>query len=131
MKTQEEKKEFALAQIAPYFKDNSLCGYDKENRICMYLTQNGNMCVVGKNMNEKALKKYKDSSKAIWNILATNNQEQVFKPESVNIFSFQEWSKLQRIHDYIAKKNHDSVRIVIISLGLFTYDELVEYAKKL
>lgn len=39
------KKEFALSQIAPYYKDRSLCGY--EGSKCRYKTFEGKMCVFG------------------------------------------------------------------------------------
>ena len=32
-------KQFALEQIAPYFKNPSLCGYNSETNECVYKTE--------------------------------------------------------------------------------------------
>lgn len=120
-------KEFALAQIAPYFKDPSTCGYSEENKQCEYLTSDGRMCVAGKNMLNPSL-----SNISICEILDDQDQSEVFKPEVVGILTKSQWSNLQTLHDGIAlKRDEYSIKTRIGNLGLFTYEELVEYADKL
>lgn len=131
MKTLEEKKEFALSQLAPYFKDPSTCGYDKDTTNCEYLTSNGNMCVAGKNMINPKFGLYE----GIDDILEENDNEQygVFKPEVVGILTTQEWKRMQSIHDTIANnfRNVDTLKERIQRLNLFTYEEFVERAESL
>lgn len=124
MANKAQKKEFVLAQIAPYFKDPSTCGFDNGN--CLYLTPKGNMCVAGKNLLHP--EKYKF---AISDILATHKQREIFKPEAVGILNAYQWQHLQDIHDYIATDNNANLRMGITRLNLFTYEELVEYSEKL
>jgi hypothetical protein len=131
MKTLEERKEFALSQLAPYLADPTTCGYDKKTKNCQYLDLNGNMCVAGKNMIEAKL----DFFKGIDDILEENddNQNGVFKPEVVGIMTNQEWKYMQGIHDTIAvqPENVDRLKDRINQLNLFTYEELVERAESL
>jgi hypothetical protein len=131
MKTEQERKEFALSQLAPYLKDPSTCGYDKDSTNCQYLDLNGNMCVAGKNMIEPKFELYK----GIDDILEDNEFEQVgvFKPEVVGILTNQEWKHMQSIHDNIAVSpdNVDRLKERIKRLNLFTYEELVERAESL
>ena len=133
MKT--DKKQFALEQIAPYFKNPELCGFDDYDSSCKYLTESGNMCVAGKNMNPDFLEKVKDSSKGIEALLRYDTQDVVFFNKSANILDANEWAKLQTVHDRIAKSydihsDKDLIRS-IDWLGLFTYDELVAKAESL
>jgi hypothetical protein len=129
MKTEQERKEFALSQLAPYLKDPSTCGFNKENGTCEYLTEDNKMCVAGKNMIEPKFGIYKD----ILDILAENEEEQegIFKPEVVGILTNQEWKHMQSVHDNIAVSpdNIDRLKERIKLLNLFTYEELVERAK--
>jgi hypothetical protein len=131
MKTTEERKEFALSQIAPYLKDPSTCGFNKSEGTCEYLDPNGNMCVAGKNMIKAEFGIYKD----ILDVLAENEEEQegIFKPEVVGILTNQEWKHMQSIHDTIAVQpdNVDRLKERIKLLDLFTYEELVERAESL
>lgn len=131
MKTPEEKKEFALSQIAPYLKDPSTCGINKDNGSCEYLDADGNMCVAGKNMIKAEFGIYKD----ILDILSENEnqQERVFKPEVVGILSNLQWKHLQSIHDTISLQPQDLDRLKakIGLLNLFSYEELVERAESL
>lgn len=129
MKTEQERKEFALSQIAPYLKDPSTCGFNKNEGTCEYLDSNGNMCVAGKNMIKAEFGIYKD----ILDVLFENEEQQegIFKPEVVGILTNQEWKYLQSIHDNIAVSpdNVDRLKERITKLNLFTYEELVERAK--
>jgi len=129
MKTPEEKKEFALSQLAPYLKDPSTCGFNKDSGTCEYLMPDGRMCVAGKNMIEPKFGIYKD----ILDLLSKNEEEQegIFKPEVVGILTNQEWKDMQSIHDNIvvAFNNVDRLKERIKRLNLFTYEELVERAK--
>ena len=131
MKTEQERKEFALSQLAPYLKNPSTCGYDKETSNCEYLDSNGNMCVAGKNMINPSFGLYK----SIDDILEENDDDQVgiFKPEVVGILTNQEWKYTQSIHDNIASQpdNVDRLKDRIERLNLFTYEELVERAESL
>jgi len=119
------KKEFALSQIAPYFKDPSTCGI--ENRRCKYITSDGRMCVVGKNM----LNPSKGGSIHIDALLSIFTEEEIFKPEAVGILSTKEWGRLQYIHDEIAVPTPAGISHYIDVLGLFTYDELLQYSATL
>lgn len=122
MKTLEEKKKFALDQIAPYYHDPSLCGY--EDGFCKYLTHEGKMCVAGKNLlNPKA------AGGTIVDILEGRDQIEVFKPNAANILSNAEWGMLQAIHDKIATKGKINLSLTtmegyITRLNLFTLEEL-------
>lgn len=131
MATKEEKKEFALSQIAPYLADPSTCGMNKDRDTCDYITPDGRMCVAGKNMIEPKL----DLIKGIDDILSDLDhvQEGLFKPEVVGILTTNEWTYMQRIHDTIAihTDNVDRLKDRIERLNLFTYEELVERAETL
>ena len=127
-------KEFALSQIAPYYKNPETCGFNGDT--CTYLTNDGRMCVAGKNLNEWALNKYKDEALLGINSIFEQNseddfddyggQELVFKEEVVGVLTNQEWQQLQILHDKIAKQQ--SINIAISELYLFTLEELEEYA---
>lgn len=131
MKTEQERKEFALSQLAPYLADPSTCGIKKDSETCEYLTPEGNMCVVGKNMIEPKIGLYQ----GIDELLDENDYEQegIFKPEVVGILSNAQWNLMQRIHDTIAihKNNIDRLKDRVKQLNLFTYEELVERAESL
>lgn len=128
MKTLAEKKEFALTQIAPYFKDPSTCGYDAAYQICCYVNKMGKMCVAGKCMINP---QENEGQGSINSILTRKTQSEVFKPEFVGILSQSEWSDLQQIHDSIAKRDGYETQRYIKNMNLFTYGELIEYAGKL
>jgi hypothetical protein len=131
MKSLEEKKEFALSQLAPYLADPTTCGYNQGGQTCEYLTPDGRMCVAGKNMIEPKFKWYK----GIEDILEENEDEQegIFKPEVVGVLTNLEWKNMQAIHDSIAVRpdNVDRLKDRISKLNLFTYEELVERAESL
>lgn len=125
-----DKKEFALQEIAPYYKDPSICGYNETTEKCMNLTTDGRMCVAGKNLLPRL--KTVGSSLDINGILFENgsNQSNVFIPEVVGILTNYEWERLQKIHDAIAVKKPEYILIERINtLGLFTFEELKEYVK--
>ena len=131
MKTEQERKEFALSQIAPYLKNPSTCGFNKDNGTWEYLTKDNKMCVAGKNMIEPKFGMYKD----IIDVLYENEEQQegIFKPEVVGILTNQEWKYLQSIHDNIAVNPDmvDRLKERVERLNLFTYEELVERANSL
>jgi hypothetical protein len=130
MKTLEEKKEFALSQLAPYFADPSTCGYNEVIITCEYLTSDGRMCVAGKNMiNPKG---YCGDIDIIFEINDLY-QDGIFKPEVVGILTNVEWKHMQSIHDTLAlhPDNFDRLQERISRLNLFTYEELVERAESL
>jgi hypothetical protein len=131
MKSTEERKDFALSQLAPYLKDPSTCGFNKDNQTCEYLTKDKKMCVAGKNMIEPKFGIYKD----IIDVLYENEEQQegIFKPEVVGILTNQEWKHMQSIHDTIAVNpdNVDRLKERIKLLDLFTYEELWERAESL
>lgn len=122
-------KEFALQQIAPYFKDPSICGYEEDS--CKNITSTGKMCVAGKNYLPEIREKYKSAPVSSISDLFRNDQSKVFLPESVDILTWKEWSDLQSMHDAIARKWEGSLKCAIKDLNLFTYEELVEYSSKL
>lgn len=122
------KKEFALAQIAPYFKDPRTCGLNETAPSCMYLTPDGRMCVAGKNMLDPS--KWKSNAISIFGILEIYTQSEIFKPEVVDILTTEEWNKLQQIHDELAFNNNPVLlNEAINELNLFTPNELNEYTK--
>ena len=122
------KKEFALSQLAPYLADPSTCGYEEQNDLCLYLTDEGKMCVAGKNMlNPEVF----ENNKSIEDILTHKFQEEVFKPEVVGILDTFEWRFMQFIHDNIAINNFERVKKHISQLNLFTIEELQERANLL
>jgi hypothetical protein len=131
MTTEQDKKEFALSQLAPYYADPSTCGYNKEVETCEYKTPDGRMCVAGKNMIEPQFGVYRN----IEDLLAENNykQEELFKPEVVGILTNNEWFYMQNIHDTIAghPNNVERLKSRINQLNLFTFEELVERAESL
>ena len=127
MKTLEEKKEFALSQIAPYYNNPETCGYDKDEDACLYLCGDGRMCVAGKNMIEPK----KDMYGSIVNFI-TEEDDSVLKPEVRGYLTSKEWESLQGIHDIIARGGLSSELILECNLsGLFTIEELTEYAYKI
>lgn len=131
MVTQEQKKEFALSQLAPYLADPSTCGMDKERNNCHYITPDGRMCVAGKNMIEPKVGLFMGIADILDEL--DHVQEGLFKPEVVGILTTSEWLKMQRIHDTIAldTENVNRLKHTIHLLNLFTYEELVERAETL
>lgn len=134
MKNLKEKKEFALSQLAPYLANPKTCAFGEaevqEDASCFYLTEDGRMCVAGKNMIEPP----KELLKGIGDILGENGGKQngIFKPEVVDILTNVEWGDMQRIHDKIATNGTvDQIRQRCDDLGLFTYEELKERANLL
>jgi len=131
-RTPEEIKEFCLSNIAPYFKDPTICGYNKATgKIkgkCVYLTKDGKMCVLGKNLLNPPLNGSEDAAM----IFDGNKQEDVLKPEAIGMLNAIQWGLLQSIHDNIAtQQNETIIRAGCEALGIFTYHELVEYTSKL
>jgi hypothetical protein len=131
MATEQQKKEFALSQLAPYYADPSTCGYNDESTNCEYLMPDGRMCVAGKNMVNPRFEWHQ----GIGDILDGNDREQegIFKPEVVGILSNSQWDLMQRIHDTIAVHTNDVDKLKdrIQRLNLFTFEELVERAESL
>jgi hypothetical protein len=129
MATEQEKKEFALSQLAPYYANPSTCGYDNEENVCEYLMPDGRMCVAGKNMITPKNGLYF----TIDVLLGNDSQEGILKPEVVGILTNQEWQVMQGIHDTIAVHTNDidKLKTVIGRLNLFTFEELEERAKTL
>lgn len=122
-----DKKQFALEQIAPYFKNPDLCGFDDELSECVYETKDGKMCVAGKCMTPKARMEYIGVSTSIYAIINRSSQDKIFKKDFVDVLTKEEWNELQCLHDAIA--NEYNLQKAIDKLGLFTYEELVEYSK--
>ncbi len=124
------KKEFVLSQIAPYFNDTTLCGFDEKAELCQYLTAEGKMCVAGKNMLPEVLQREDFKNMAgIDDILDHNEQKDIFKKEAVGRLDTKQWVRLQGIHDNLAMGK--DCRQNVERLGLFTYEELEAYAEKL
>ena len=122
------KKEFALSQLAPYLADPSTCGYEEQNDLCLYLTDEGKMCVAGKNMLKPEVF---ENNSSIEDILIYKLQEEVFKPEVVGILTSEEWGFMQLIHDQIATNKPVNMEKNIKRLNLFTIEELQERANLL
>lgn len=118
-----DAKQFALQQIAPYFIDPSTCGY--ENGKCVYITNDGRMCVAGKNMVNPNF-----GGTCPIEYLIRENQN-VLKEEVRGILSTIQWEALQDLHDAIAKHDLGFAKIKCEKLDLFTYEELVQYCEQL
>jgi hypothetical protein len=120
-------KDFALEQIAPYYANPSTCGFDGSR--CQYLTDDGKMCVAGKNLLEPD--KYKLSNKAITHLIDVDT-DIILKPESRGILTTRQWQILQYIHDDIAMGTSEpELNARINMLGFFTLEELKEAAKNI
>ncbi len=128
------QKEFALSQIAPYFKDPKLCGFDDKTKLCRFSFRN-KMCVIGKNLLPDILKNNNQVGLSIRQLLEKYklDQQKVFNQESCDILTLSQWTHLQFIHDSIALygPNSNYVYENILNMGLFTFNDLVNYCKKI
>lgn len=123
------KKEFCLAQIAPYYLNPDLCAYNPEVMNCQYLTFDGRMCVLGKNLIDPGNPAY-DQMNA--DSLLTIYGEEALKPEARGILTGMEWNLLQSIHDTLANPNYGKTfEKAIEDSDLFTFQELKDYAKQI
>lgn len=122
-------KEFALKQIAPYYHNPRLCGYDSYNGQCLYRTDAGQMCVVGMNMKPEALGKYGSAQVEISEILSVYDQNDIFRPDVVGILTDHQWRALQSAHDAISEHKMGVLHNALTDLGLFTLDELEQYVQ--
>lgn len=82
------------------------------------------MCVAGKYMIHPS--KFGSGS-----IGSKQGQSLVFKPGAVGILSNEEWGYLQDFYDAIAGDRINLIKESCDKLGLFTINELKEYASKL
>lgn len=122
----------ALSKIYSYYAGLKPFGYDAITGKCVYKNVEGNCCVAGVEMLPEAVNHWSTINESIITILELTSQENVFKSESVGILSDEKWGDLQFLHDILAKKatgdvNEKSVVDAINSLGLFTWEELVNY----
>lgn len=115
------KKQFCLEQLAPYFKNPKLCGYEETIEVCRYKGDHGTMCVFGKNLIE-ILPIYEGNNA---DCLLERYGQDILKPEARNILLNKEWKFMQNIHDSIATSSNKTMKENIDELGLFTYEELV------
>lgn len=120
-------KEFALKQIAPYYHNSRLCGYDSGQ--CLYRTDAGQMCVVGMNMLPDVLDRYAQTQVEISEILSVYDQEDIFRSDVVGILTDHEWRALQSVHDAISEHKMGVLHNALTDLGLFTLDELNQYVQ--
>lgn len=119
------KKGFCLEQLAQYVKDPTTCGINKETNGCMNITNDGKMCVAGKNLLPELIEEFRSDSISELFRIHYNNQYNIFIPESVGILDKNEWSKLQAIHDCIAKRGLNyELMAAVTKLQLFTIEEL-------
>lgn len=118
-------KEFALAQIAPYYLDPSICGVDEVG--CRYFTDDGKMCVLGKNLINP--EQFKDVNIRACRLL-TSQDESILKEESRGILKYHEWDYLQGIHDHIATTGGELENYNFTN-SLFTLQELKQYCETL
>ena len=131
--TLEQMKEFALSKIYPYYAGLKPFGYDAITGKCVYKNVEGNCCIAGAEMLPEASEYWSTVNESIVTILELTSQENVFKPESVGILSNDLWGDMQYLHDILAKEktketvNEKNIVYAIKSLGLFTWEELVNY----
>jgi hypothetical protein len=123
-------KEFALEQIAPYYANPSICGINSNTKNCANITEDGKMCVVGKNLLPDIRNRHPHRSFPALCKLYKGDQSLLLNPESVGILTNDQWSFLQAIHDRLTRTTlDDNLTDVVNDLGLFTVDELKEAAK--
>lgn len=133
--TLEQMKEFALSKIYPYYAGLKPFGYDAIAGRCVYKNAEGNCCIAGAEMLPEAAEHWADLKESIVGILERKTQADIFRPESVGILSDEKWGDLQFLHDILAKQStkdmdEENVVFAINCLGLFTYEELVNYKPK-
>lgn len=123
-----DKKQIALELLSPYYKDNSLCGYEDGN--CVYSTSDGKNCVAGKCMIDP--QSWENIN--IDSLLLYDSQEDVFQEEYVDVFTDKEWDFLQHIHDCIATNDGEDrdfkIENLIVnkSIQMFTLAELQNFS---
>lgn len=133
--TLEQMKEFALSKIYSYYAGLKPFGYDPGTGICVYKSAEGNYCIAGAEMLPEVAENLAQLDKGILTILDREQQYNVFRPESAGILSNEKWGNLQYLHDTLAKHSigvmdEEDVAYAINSLGLFTWEELVNYKPK-
>lgn len=116
------KKEFALSQIYPYYKDDSLCGIVGTS--CGYLTPDGKMCVLGKNLIDPGDPRFMGLPAD--EIFEKFGQD-ILKLEVRGILSVEEWQTLQTMHDTLANGSLTGFEATILDADLFTIEELENY----
>lgn len=87
-------KTVALEMITQYIHNPNTVGF--EQGTCVYKTASGNMCIAGKCMLEPETK-----HSAIKSILM-HEGESVFKPFYRDLFTYDQWTALQAMHDTFA-----------------------------
>lgn len=122
-------KEFALREIAPYYKDPSICAI--KGSACLNLLPDGRMCVAGKNLLLEIRKMHITLSIYSLFTMYKDDQSKIFIPGVVDVLTRNEWGELQGIHDAIARREDGLLDIHIKKLDLFTLEELKEYCKTL
>jgi len=87
-----------LEETVNYYKeDPSRRGYDSITLECVYKTKGGNMCAVGRCMEESILNKVGDSTDNV-NILFAEYKNKMFKDQYQG-FDLKFWELLQKLHD--------------------------------
>ncbi len=122
-------KQFALEQLAPYYKDPSICGITEEDN-CSYLTQDGKMCVAGKNLTKKERENLSSEDVSIEHLLEERGED-ILIPQARGILNTKQWGNLQKIHDAIARKDAPRIQARIRDLDLFILEELKQEANNL
>lgn len=84
----------------PYFKDQSICGWENDTATCEYLTSDGRKCAVGRWLKEP--EKFRECDKGVRGLLMENTED-ILKPEVQGVLNQYSWVRIQGIHDEIAK----------------------------
>jgi hypothetical protein len=110
MKTKAELIGLLEETVAYYNSDPERRGIDYETGDCHYLTEDNQMCAVGRCMTDKALEELGDVKGSYPDLKAQANRINIelFK-EQYRGFPFQLWVDLQLLHD--SRDNWDSVGI--------------------
>jgi len=99
--TKEEKKEFILKSLIHYFKDPTQCGFSEKNT-CTYRTNENKKCAVGQYIAEENYKPEMEGY-SIYSEIMFKDIEQLLVPKAKNKLTRGEWSRVQLIHDAIAR----------------------------
>jgi hypothetical protein len=94
------KSQFITQQLKPYIENPSSCGYEVLKKECQYLTEDGKMCVFGKNLIKPEEFNPNDSA----GTLLDRYSESILKPEAKKVnLAVDTWSDMQSIHDRVAR----------------------------
>lgn len=117
-----EKQEFIIAQLKPYLLDPSTCAYDKKYNGCKYLTNDGKMCVVGKNLANP--EDYKENYQSVEDFLSYDQEALVESARGK--LSSDIWGYMQLAHDHLSTGDYRMVLHTLKKIENYTSTDLIE-----